>query len=71
MGLLEPDAGHRRGDGKVDLARSGPADRGHNSIRPSRGFRYQALDRSFPADPSVDDDGLVIDYPTLFERVES
>jgi uncharacterized protein len=40
-------------------------------LQPGRLFRYQALDRSFAADLSVDEDGLVIDYPTLFERVES
>jgi hypothetical protein len=40
-------------------------------LQPGRLYRYQALDRSFSADLSVDGDGLVIDYPTLFERVES
>jgi hypothetical protein len=43
----------------------------YRCLQPGRRFRYQALDRSFAADLSVDDDGLVIDYPTLFERVES
>jgi hypothetical protein len=32
-------------------------------------YRYEAVDRSFAADLSVDADGLVIDYPTLFHRV--
>jgi hypothetical protein len=32
-------------------------------------FRYQAADRSFEAELSVDDDGLVVDYPSLFERI--
>jgi hypothetical protein len=43
----------------------------YRCLQPGRLFRYQALDRSFTADLSVDDDGLVFDYPTLFERVES
>ena len=33
-----------------------------------RRFRYEAEDRSFAADLPVDDDGLVLDYPTLFDR---
>jgi len=32
-------------------------------------YRYEAVDRSFTADLTVDEDGLVIDYPTLFQRV--
>jgi hypothetical protein len=32
-------------------------------------FRYEAADRSFAAVLAVDEDGLVLDYPTLFERV--
>jgi hypothetical protein len=43
----------------------------YRCLQSGRLFRYQALDRSFATDLSVDDDGLVIDYPTLFERVES
>lgn len=31
-------------------------------------FRYEAVDRSFSADLPVDEDGLVLDYPTLFRR---
>ncbi len=42
----------------------------YRCLQPGRLYRYQALDRSFAANLSVDDDGLVIDYPTLFERVE-
>jgi hypothetical protein len=42
----------------------------YRCLQPGRLYRYQALDRSFAADLSVDGDGLVIDYPTLFERVE-
>jgi hypothetical protein len=32
-------------------------------------FRYQAADRSFEAELPVDEDGLVVDYPSLFERI--
>ncbi|SDH06179.1 putative glycolipid-binding domain-containing protein [Pelagibacterium luteolum] len=32
-------------------------------------FRYQNADGSFEAQLSVDEDGFVIDYPTLFARV--
>ena len=32
-------------------------------------YRYEAVDRSFTADLSVDEDGLVIDYPSLFHRI--
>ncbi|SES33428.1 putative glycolipid-binding domain-containing protein [Rhizobium sp. NFR03] len=31
-------------------------------------YRYEAADRSFTADLSLDEDGLVLDYPTLFIR---
>ena len=32
-------------------------------------YRYEAGDRSFAAGLPVDEDGLVTDYPTLFERL--
>ncbi len=32
-------------------------------------YRYEAVDRTFAADLPVDHDGLVLDYPTLFERI--
>jgi hypothetical protein len=32
-------------------------------------YRYETVDRSFSADLPVDPDGLVTDYPGLFERV--
>lgn len=32
-------------------------------------YRYEAEDRSFSASLPVDEDGLVTDYPTLFERL--
>lgn len=34
-----------------------------------RFYRYEAVDGSFEARLPVDEDGLVIDYPTLFKRV--
>jgi hypothetical protein len=43
----------------------------YRCLQRGRLYRYQALDRSFAADLTVDDDGLVIDYPTLFERAPS
>lgn len=33
-------------------------------------YRYEAGDGSFTADLPVDEDGLVLDYPTLFERLK-
>jgi uncharacterized protein len=33
-------------------------------------YRYEAVDRSFSADLPVDPDGLVTDYPGMFERVD-
>ena len=37
--------------------------------RLDRLYRYEAADRSFTADLTVDEDGLVIDYPGLFARL--
>jgi hypothetical protein len=34
-----------------------------------RRFRFEAVDASFTADITVDDDGLVTDYPGLFKRL--
>jgi len=38
------------------------------AIEPGARYRYQAADRSFAAELAVDEDGLVTDYPGLFER---
>lgn len=46
----------------VDFQRYRCLQRGHV-------YRYEAVDRSFSADLPVDDDGIVLDYPTLFDRV--
>jgi len=35
-----------------------------------RRYRFETADGSFTADIGVDEDGLVVDYPGLFERVE-
>ena len=42
----------------------------YRCLEPGALYRYEAVDRSFAADLPVDGDGLVIDYPTLFVRVE-
>jgi hypothetical protein len=42
----------------------------YRCLAPGR-YRYEAVDRSFAADLTVDADGLVIDYPGLFRRVPS
>ncbi|APG92445.1 DNA-binding response regulator [Sinorhizobium americanum] len=41
----------------------------YTCIEDGKLHRYQAEDRSFTADLPVDEDGLVIDYPTLFQRL--
>ena len=38
-------------------------------IEPDREYRYEGIFRDFTADLRVDEDGLVIDYPTLFRRL--
>jgi hypothetical protein len=41
----------------------------YRCLEPDRLYRYEAADRSFTADLTVDEDGLVTDYPGLFARV--
>jgi uncharacterized protein len=41
----------------------------YRCLEPGRLYRYEAVDRTFATDLIVDDDGLVVDYPTLFQRV--
>lgn len=43
---------------------------GAEGIEQDRIYRYEATDRSFAADLVVDEDGLVVDYPGLFGRVQ-
>jgi uncharacterized protein len=38
-------------------------------IEPDREYRYEGIFRHFTADLRIDEDGLVIDYPTLFRRL--
>jgi uncharacterized protein len=38
-------------------------------IEPDREYRYEGVFRNFTANLRVDEDGLVIDYPTLFRRL--
>jgi hypothetical protein len=41
----------------------------YTCIEPDREYRYEGIFRDFTADMKIDDDGLVIDYPTLFRRL--
>lgn len=42
----------------------------YRCLEADRLYRYEAADRSFAADLPVDRDGLVLDYPSLFVRVD-
>lgn len=41
----------------------------YTCLEDARLYRYEAADGTFSADLPVDDDGLVLDYPTLFARL--
>jgi uncharacterized protein len=41
----------------------------YRCLEAHRLYRFEAVDGTFAADLPVDEDGLVLDYPTLFERV--
>jgi hypothetical protein len=41
----------------------------YTCIEPNRRYRFEGLDTGFTAEIAVDDDGLVTDYPGLFERI--
>jgi hypothetical protein len=41
----------------------------YTCIDPDREYRYEGIFRHFAANLRVDEDGLVIDYPTLFRRL--
>jgi hypothetical protein len=45
-------------------------DQRYTCITPEKLYRYAAEDRAFTVDLPVDADGLVIDYPTYFKRVD-
>jgi hypothetical protein len=40
----------------------------YTRLGPDR-YRYEALDTGFAAEISIDEDGLVLDYPEIFQRV--
>ena len=44
-------------------------DQRYTCLRQDALYRYEAVDRTFAADLPVDEDGLVVDYPTLFRRI--
>jgi hypothetical protein len=41
----------------------------YSCVELNREYRYEGIFRDFTANMKVDDDGLVIDYPTLFTRL--
>jgi len=41
----------------------------YRTIEPGRLYHYEAVDGTFAADLPLDEDGLVLDYPTLFRRL--
>ncbi|WP_420961356.1 putative glycolipid-binding domain-containing protein [Brucella sp. IR073] len=43
----------------------------YTCLEQERLYRYETEDRSFTADLPVDEDGLVLDYPGLFERLKA
>jgi hypothetical protein len=42
----------------------------YTCLEPGRRFRYEGLIDGFTAEITVDEDGLVVDYPGLFQRLE-
>ena len=45
------------------------AEQAYSCIGLNREYRYEGIFRNFAANLTVDNDGLVIDYPTLFTRL--
>ncbi|SAK97230.1 transcriptional regulator [Caballeronia glebae] len=45
------------------------AEQAYTCVEPNRRYRYEGLDTDFTADITVDESGLVLDYPGLFKRV--
>ncbi|BAO88782.1 putative glycolipid-binding domain-containing protein [Caballeronia cordobensis] len=41
----------------------------YTCLEPDRRYRYEGLDTGFTADITVDEDGLVLDYPGLYTRI--
>ena len=46
-----------------------PVKQAYACIEPGRRYRYEGIFRNFTAEMDIDNDGLVIDYETLFKRL--
>lgn len=46
------------------------AEQRYTCLTPNRRYRYEGLFRAFTAELEIDEDGLVLDYPETFQRVE-
>ncbi|KVD47224.1 transcriptional regulator [Burkholderia sp. ABCPW 11] len=46
-----------------------PVKQAYACIEPGRRYRYEGIFRNFTAEMDIDDDGLVVDYETLFRRL--
>jgi len=53
----------------IPTAALGAADQAYTCLEPNRRYRFESLSDDFRADLDVDEDGLVLDYPTLFRRL--
>jgi hypothetical protein len=42
----------------------------YTCLREARRYRFESLDTGFVAEIDVDEDGLVVSYPGLFERID-
>jgi hypothetical protein len=56
---------------KVPAMTVEPDDQAYTCIEPDKRYLYEGLFRHFTAELPVDEDGLVIDYPTLFRRQDA
>lgn len=50
----------------LDISR---VDQAYTCVELNRAYRYEGVDTGFAAELKVDEDGLVLDYPTMFTRV--
>ncbi len=48
--------------------RARPVERAYTCVDPGRRYRYENLSSGFVAEPQIDADGLVLDYPGVFRR---
>ena len=46
-----------------------PVEQAYTCVEPGKTYRYEGIFRKFETELMVDGDGLVVDYPTLFERI--